>query len=199
MKYWMIVLALAASSCGNLEGRKTTYSGTRECVDDKCTSMFDVEVKKADRLMNQRQLVPNLRKCLGLSAGQLHDDTKAAYMTSVPSLSKDGDMKELSSAMVMAVTKVASELCMDLIRAERNTSNRNYFMGYTLSGTGDSAQSFDATATLRKFGTACWGREVTTSERQFLTQKITVDFGKTTEGALLLCTTILSSAETIRY
>lgn len=199
MRLWILFFALFLSACGNLESRKTTYSGTKECVDDNCTSMFDVSVRKADRVINQRQLLPNIRKCLGLTANQVSNTTINAHAAAVPSLSKDGEVKEVSSAMLMAITKVSSEACMDLINLEKNNSQRSYFMGYNLGGTGDAAQSLNTERTLKKFAASCWGREITTSERQLLQEKISSNFQTATQGALLLCTTILSSTDAIRY
>lgn len=199
MKYLVLALLLVLVGCGNMENRKTNYSGTTECVDDNCTSVFDVNIRKADRVINQRQIIPNYRKCLSLSTSQVSSDTVNAHSEVTTSLSKDGEVKEISSAMMISITKVASQICTDLINYEKTSLNRNYFMGYTLGGTGDSAQTFSLDKMLSKFANNCWGRDVTTTERQFFDEKINNDFGKNAKGALMLCTTILSSADAIRY
>ncbi len=199
MKYCLAPLLLfVISGCGNMENRKTSYSGTTECVDAGCTAVFDVEIKKADRIVNQRQIVPAFRKCLGLTPGQVSTTSTNAFDAVAASLSKEGETKEISSAMLMAVTKLASEMCTDLINVEKDSSNRNYFMGYTLSGGGDGMQSYNLDKMLSKFSNNCWGRAVTTTERQFF-EDVIAGFGKSTPGALKLCTTILSSADTLRY
>lgn len=199
----VLVIALFSTllfACGNMEQRQTSSGYTKECVDDACTSMFDVTMKKADRVISQRQVVPNFKKCLGLSNAQVSATTVAAYNGATSSLSLEGNPQDLNSAMLLAVTKVASEMCNDLINVEKTVATRNYFSGFTLSGSGDGSQPFDQNKTLNKFSNACWGRDVTAEERQLFETKFTAGtITKDAKGALLLCTTMLSSAEALRY
>lgn len=207
LQYFILLFAILSTACGNqAAGRKISSLGSVDCVDSSCDGSgggptdggtFAIRTQKVEGVISQRQLLPNFQKCLNLQASQISATSKAAYKESIPSLSLEGQAKDVSAPMLMAITKVASEMCLDLINVEKNSTNRKYFPGFTLGGSTANTQSFSLSSTLNTLGNACWGRNLTSAEASIISTELGTR--KDLAGALFACTAILSSAQAIRY
>ena len=191
------VTLLAACGKGPV-ARETSRSGSIECVDSDCRSgdTFTVKPQKVEGIVNQRQLLPHFQKCLNLTNSQVSATTKTTYKEAIGSLSLDGNAADLSAPMLMSITKVASEMCRDLINAETSSNSRTYFPGFTL-GSFSNTQAFDLAKTLNTLAIACWGRELSSKEKTIITDEIKTS--KNQNAALFACTAVLSSAQALRF
>jgi hypothetical protein len=204
MKYTQLLIAFSflffAAGCGKAPSSRSLSS--LECVDNNCGSggsSFAVHVQKTEGVISQRQLLPNYEKCLNIPSSSISATTKAMFAQSQASLSQDGIVGDINAPMLMAIAKVASEICLDLVNIEKNSGSRKYFPGFTLSGNAsvDNSQTFNMTTTLNSFGNNCWGRSLNSAELNLLLSKI--GSGKDQSAAIFACTAILSSAEAIRF
>jgi len=193
----LLLLSLTIAGCG--KAAVSAKNADESSLD--YGSGYVASARKTEGIINQRQLLPGFQACLGLPDSAVGAATKAAYKTAVTSLSADGAVKDLNPPLLMAIAQVASELCLNLIdTVEKPSSSRKFFGGFALTSpasAADKAQALDINKSLNALTNACWGRDITASE----IAKITAQSGTTGDRptALFFCTTVLSSAEGIRY
>lgn len=204
----ILVLAfLFSAACGKTGAARKTAS--EDCAAGSCggdtnggsDNGFAVKVQKTEGIISQRQLLPNFQACLGIPDSGVSPTTKAAFKEAIPSLSLDGMTKDVNAPLLLAVAKVTSELCLDLVtNVERNSTSRKFFPGFTLSSTAsiNASQAFDMKKTLTALSNACWGRAITETEMGFITAQMTAG-AKDAPAAVFACTVVLSSAEAIRF
>jgi hypothetical protein len=189
-------LPLLLTNCGQpsaLVGKNVSPSVTpTDCSNDSC---FTAKAVKVEGVISQRQLLPNYLKCLNLSAASA--TTVAAVNESIPSLSQEGAVADISAPLLMAVTKVAGEVCNDLINKEKtNLTARTFFPGYKLGTT--NSQTYSFSTTLKSFATACWGRAATDEEVAVIVSSYATPTQDTVE-ALYACTAMLSASQAIKF
>jgi hypothetical protein len=109
------------------------------------------------------------------------------------SLSEYGSLTDISGAMMMAVAAVAAETCRDLINKEAPlaAANRGIFRDVNLTGAGLS--SAEITSAAQMLALSCWQRPATTAEQTDLISTIGALGASSNNGALGLCTAMLSS------
>jgi hypothetical protein len=113
------------------------------------------------------------------------------------SLSEYGSLTDISGAMMMAVAAVAAETCRDLIDKETPIANvnRGIFRDVNLGGAGLS--SAEITSAAQMLALSCWQRPVTAAEQTELLNTIGALNASSNNGALGLCTAMLSSLAAI--
>lgn len=184
--------------CGQNGAKSSFNSSSIECTDDNCLDgqTFPVKVQKVEGIVSQRQLLPNFQKCLDLPS--VSATSRAAFNDSLSNLSQEGKVADLSAPLMMAVTKVTSELCTDRINLEKTQSTRKFFSGYNLGGTVTNSEPFIFEKTINTLAVSCLGRALTDAETKIIKDEIT-ETRKDSAAALFVCTAILSSVQAIRY
>jgi len=195
----VVTLAFALTACGGPGSSSKNFSRTPSsgCTGAGCEEVTPARKQKVEAVISQRQVLPNFQKCLGLQNNQVSANTKTAYRESISSLSLDGMAEDVSAPMFMGITKVVSELCMDVINVEKNSVNRRFFQGFTLGGSTANSQTFNMPSTLSTLANACWGRNITNEEVNIVLTQL--GSGKDLPAALFACTALLSSTAAIRY
>jgi hypothetical protein len=193
---FLISFSIALTNCGQPSALLPSVSSSSsvDCSNDGC---FSAAAKRVQGVITQRQVLPNYMKCLNLPIANVSEATKTTMNESVASLSLEGDVKDISAPLLMAITKVAGEICNDLIKYEKpNLTNRKFFPGYKL-GTSNS-QTYSFSNTLKTFASACWGRAATDDEVAGVIASYKTATQDTSE-AIYACTVMLSSSQAIKF
>lgn len=203
MKHLLIaIVATVTFSCGGAPQSATSSSGggeppVVECIDNNC---FQAKPQKVESIMNHRQIIPSMQKCLALTSAQVSTAARAAFKEALPSFSLNGDAKDVSAPLMMSLLTVASEMCLSRIEVERTqNTGRLYFPGINLqtSGSNNNVQALNLNKTVQDLAKSCWGREITSAELNLITKNITGTSNRAT--ALYACTAVLSSTQAIRF
>jgi hypothetical protein len=142
------------------------------------------------------QLLDSYVSCTGIGAPSA--TTLAEWQKRNQSLSEYGSLTDISGAMMMGVAAVATEVCRDLIDKEmliQPINLRGIFTQVNLQGGGlSSAEIISASNNL---ALSCWQRAPTSEEATEISNAI-IPLGANSEnGALALCSAMLSSLAAI--
>ncbi|NQZ19381.1 MAG: hypothetical protein HRT44_09020 [Bdellovibrionales bacterium] len=199
MKRVLLLLPfLFLSSCGYF----ASIDNSNSISEGSSLAPQEVNSSKVVSVISQNQILPNFKNCLGLERDQISNATRQAHRESIESLAPEGNVNEVSAPMLMAVTKITSELCNDLITAEAASDQSRFFPNFNLNDNESTGSGSIETAT-RNLASACWAREATTEEINLITTSIegisTLNGNSNKDTALYICTAVLSSSQAIRF
>lgn len=162
--------------------------------------IFSVKPQKVLGISSHRQVLPSYMSCLGLQDQQIASQTRSASRELASTLSVDGSATSINAPMMMAIAKIAGEVCRDLIAAEKAKTQRKFFPGFDFEAPANS-QTYDLESTIQTFANACWSRGATEEESMEI-NKALKDVGlfdkKNGHAALFICTTMIASGEAVR-
>lgn len=186
-----ICLVLGFAGCTNL----TSNESENESAQSSLGKTF------LPGLIRQSQVLPALSKCLGLSVSELSTETKQRYKSLKDNLSEEGNINDLSGPLLMAVTQIAGDVCDDLIRKESQVITKKFLVGFDLSSDVVTG-TVNLLNTIEQITKSCWGRRASDSEKAlivntFANTELRNNRGK--QGALFLCTALMSSPDVILY
>lgn len=192
-----LIFILSLSACGGFSAHK---SGS--ATEGSTLEAHQVPSTKVVAVVSQNQILPNFQSCLGLSREQISEPTRLAHKESIESLSPEGEVDKVSAPMLMAVTKITSEICSDLIKVENDqSSNRKYFQNFNLANSDEGSGSVDSS--INNLAASCWGRIPTPEELNIINSSIlqvdTLANKTNKDAALFICTAVLSSSQAIRF
>lgn len=193
---------LFGQGCGEsmkaVNGNVGSLGGT--CDGSAATNIVDknVVVTPGTRTVSisyGQQLLDSLVACTGL--GSPSQRTLDEWTTRNQSLSEYGLLTDVSGAMMMAVAAVSAEVCKDLIEKEKPLmiSNRSIFRTVAFTGNGLSQTEITDSADL--LALSCWQRPVTDEEKNAMINAMSQLNTNSENGALSLCTAMLSSLAAI--
>lgn len=159
---------------------------------------YKASTNKVEAVTSQRQFFPSIKKCLGLADSEVSSASQTAFTQASPSLPPTGNVQDLSAPMMMSVLKVAGELCNDLIKKEKNLSQKTFFTDFNLSGSTPNS-SPNLSSTVQVFANRCWGRAATTDEVSIITKSMaTLNLTNSSAAALYLCSAAIGSIQPLR-
>lgn len=128
-------------------------------------------------------------------------DTEAVMERNKSAFPLNGEISEITSGMWMALTALASSVCMDLYDKEKSLSdsNRIFYRGVNFSGGGFSVERRESI--IQRLTLAFWGRSASSDEQQELLNAMSeaglsgssLDESATRDVLLILCTGTLSA------
>ena len=152
-------------------------------------------------LVRQSQILPAFTKCLGLKMDEVSQGTRDIYFSLKGNLSEDGNIKGLSAPLLMAVTQLAGDVCGDLIKKEMTAEAPHFFTGFDLSSPDNQGET-PLTESIDKITRSCWGRGASDLEKNVIIESYKQSLlanNRGTRGALLLCTSLMSSPDVVFY
>lgn len=204
----LILVGAGVVSCGAaLQAERSSNGGGGtgiECVDNNC---FQAKPQRVESIMNHRQILPSLTKCLAINTASMDTATttaynaaKKTYTDSIPTFSLDGSVKDVSAPLMMSLMTLAGEMCNVRIEVERTqATGRLFFPGFNLqtSGANNNGEMINHDKTIQALTRSCWGRDATSAEVNLIKQKISSNSSR--GAALYACTAVLSSIQAIRF
>ncbi|MCB0349853.1 MAG: hypothetical protein KDD38_01640 [Bdellovibrionales bacterium] len=141
------------------------------------------------------QLLDSYVSCTGIGSPSLR--TYNEWQTRNQSLSEYGNLADVSGAMMMGVTAVATEACRDLIDKEMPLAlnERGIFRSVNLQGTG--LNQAEMTESINLLALSCWQRPATDEEKNLIVSTVSALGANSENGALGLCTAMLASLSAI--
>jgi hypothetical protein len=186
---FVVSLQLLFSNCGEMKSSKK-ISG----------NIFSLKAEKSVSVASKSQILISYARCLNLADDQIRPETIATYKESLSAFSLSGKADTITAPMMMSIVSVVGEICLDLINAEKNKSDRFVLRGFNLGGT-TNAQEYNLHYSIQSLATSCWSRSALEEEVNIIIKSLT-DAGlngkKNAAEALFLCTSVLSSSEAIR-
>jgi hypothetical protein len=147
-------------------------------------------------MVYSKQVLDHMVSCSGV--GIPSDATMATWATKKGAVSIDGSILTITAPMLMAVTTIAGDVCRDLINQEKTAPR--IFNGVNWSGTALPADGV-LNDSIRGLALSCWPRMEEDAERQIIMDAVKSEFGSgsinMSEAYLFLCTSMLSSLETL--
>lgn len=204
MNFIKILLMLGClnlvAGCGDLKGYRYGQDSLGSSGEENLEPQ-EVPSIKVVAVVSQNQILPNFQNCLKIPREKIRPATRAANKEVAESFAQEGEVEKISAPMLMAVTRVVSEICLDLITHENTSTARTYFEGFDLNGTTQGTGDMDGT--LRKLASSCWGREITETEKNIVKERMSSNTAlnnKTNrDTALFSCTSLLSSSQAIKF
>jgi hypothetical protein len=177
-----------AASTGSNLGNNQCVSQSGEIIDKNFEVLPNTQTVS---ISYGQQLLDSFVSCTGVVTPSQR--TVDEWTRRNQSLSEYGSLTDISGAMMMAVAAVAAETCQDLINKETplSSATRGIFRDVNLSGTGLSTA--EITSAAQMLALSCWQRPATAAEQTDLVNTIGALSASSTNGALGLCTAMLSS------
>lgn len=146
-----------------------------------------------------KQVLDQFTHCAGVEFPS--DDTIRMYDAKKGAISEFGNADTITSPMFMAIMSIAGEVCSDLIQQEIKAGARaRIFKGWNLAG-GTLPSTSDVNESITRLANSCWSRTETSDERmnfQDVAFSVTAgEVGAAKKSALILCTGMLSSLDSI--
>lgn len=203
----LFMMSALLAGCGAALQAQNSGSGggtSIECNDNNC---FQAKPQKVESIMNHRQILPSMTKCMNLNTASMNSSTlsaynvaKAAFTESLPSFSLNGAAKDVSAPLMMSLMTVASEICTTRIEVEKSqNTGRQFFAGFNLntSGANNNTETISIDNTIQAMSRSCWGRDATAKEITAIKNGITGQSSRL--AALYACTAVLGSTQAIRF
>lgn len=146
-----------------------------------------------------KQVLDQFTHCAGVEFPS--DDTLRMYDSKKGAISEFGNADTITSPMFMAIISIAGEVCSDLIQQEINAgSNARIFKGWNLAGA-TLPTSSAVNESITRLANSCWQRNETSDERMNYQDLVfsvqNGEAGAVKKSALMLCTGVLSSLDSI--
>lgn len=142
------------------------------------------------------QILDHLTSCVGVSRPS--EDTIKVYDQKKGAISVYGTATTITAPMMMSVISISAEVCKDLIKQEK--IKPKIFPGFNFSANSLPANS-DIQNAITRLSLSCWQRRENSTEKQILTtvlENISNSESQATEkSALMLCTSVLSSLDSV--
>lgn len=187
----------ASSGVGSSGGSSADNTGTAQS-DTESTDIPIINGAKTVSIAYSKQIVDQLSSCVGLA--QPSDATLAMYEQKKGAVSTYGYANTVTSPMMMAVTSIAGEICNDLINQEVKTGAR-IFSGFDMSSNNLPNASLISDS-ISRMALSCWQRRETSVERELVlnmvqSSVVTTEASAARKSALLVCTSMLSSLDSL--
>lgn len=185
-----IVTAVVGNACQGFEQNLSSLGTTSSTIQNEslCQSPADfiaIEGAKTTSLVKADDLLESLVSCVayvypddpvnpddGFNQSKISQSTRDVFNQRYSSLSKEGYVGDVNSAMMMGVSAIAVEFCNDVVNFEASLPllNRVFFNSVDLSAQAMStAQISNA---LRTVALSCWGRDATQNEINIVTEEL---------------------------
>lgn len=177
-----------SSIAGGTNGTSSTGGST--------TPTFVAGVKTVS-VLYQKQMLDQLTACAGVESPS--DATLLMYESKKGAISTYGTASSITAPMMMAVTNIAGEICNDLVNQEKNPAKTRVFVNWTLGGT-NPPQGATLSDAVSRLSMACWQKLPSMAETNAIVDLISTvpsGAGATDKSALLLCTAVLSSLNSL--
>lgn len=181
---------VGGSSGGSSSGTSGTLSGD--------LSSDIIPGAKTVSLVYSNQVLEQLSTCSGVQS--VSDATVRMFEAKKGAISTYGTADTVNSAMMMAVISIAGEVCNDLINQEISAGGRIF------SDVNLAANALPTDAALKgavsRLALSCWNRRETSQEQQVILDMVyktigSADAGAARKSALMVCTSMLSSLDSL--
>jgi hypothetical protein len=157
---------------------------------------------KTASVVYANQIIDHYVSCMG--TGKASDRTLAMYEDKKGSISEFGGANTITAPMLMAVTSIAGEICVDLLNQESTVAldQRRILTNIDLAAK-DLPNTGLMSDSIRRMARSCWNRNETDEERQILLDELLIAFPSGTtnlssrHAMLFLCTSVLSSLDAL--
>lgn len=200
----ILVLSLATfigigQGCG--EGLQSTGGlASGLCNGSESVSIVDkdYDVQPGERTVSiayGRQLLDSFVSCTGV--GTPSQRTLDEFDNRNQSLSEYGLLTDVSAAQMMATAAVAAEVCQDLIERERGLASADRFIFNEVDLDGTGLNQVEMVSAVELMALSCWQRNSSDAEELDIVNAINLMNTNSQNGALGLCTSMLSSLSAI--
>lgn len=153
---------------------------------------------KTVSLAYSKSFLDQVSSCVGLKAPS--DNTVRVYKAKSPSLSTYGLAGSLTAPQLMSTVNIVGEVCNDLIQQEKSAVTPHMFVNWNLKSSAASkslpAQQ-DINDAISRLALSCWQKSPSNEELLEL-QSLALQDAPTREiSALMLCTAVLASFQTL--
>lgn len=151
-------------------------------------------------IVRSNRTLDNLVSCLG--TGVPSGDAKSTWEEQKSALSNEGDANSVTATMLVAIEKIAAEVCNDLIQQERGmaANQRRVFNSIDFSAGQNSVGNNQIADVSRRIARSCWGRNETPEELAMIQQNTNAAYqnannntGETINKLIFICTATAGS------
>jgi hypothetical protein len=177
----------ASTATGGTSAPSSTPTGT---------SSFIAGVKSVS-VVYQKQVLDQLTACAGVESPS--DATLLMYESKKGAISTYGTASSITAPMMMAVTNIAGEICNDLVRQEKDPAKTRVFVNFALGGT-NPPQGATLSDAVARMSMSCWQKLPSMAETNAIVDLISTvpaGAGAADKSAILLCTAVLSSLNSL--
>jgi hypothetical protein len=170
-------------------------------VGAQCKSVSDYDVipgAKTASVVGSTQILKQLTSCVGLVKPS--DNTTRVYNDKKGSVSTYGGPTSITAPMMMSIVSISGEVCSDLIDQEIASGGR-IFVGIDLTSS-QLPSNASLSTTINNLALSCWRGNEEPEEKAVLLEMINSSVGASEAGAsrkaaLMICTAMLSSLNTL--
>lgn len=193
----------------NLSSLNATTSAANELLCESAADFVTIEGAKTVSMVKADDFLDNILSCVayvypsdptnGFNESKISQLTKDTFSQRYSSLSKEGYVGDVNSAMMMGAAAVAVEFCNDLVNFEStlNSTSRVFFNSVDFNSM--AMNSSQVTNALRTFALSCWGRDATQNEINIVTEELGY-MGSINNKmrAISICSSALASLDSLK-
>ena len=204
---WVILITVTLCACQPIHQGASYNQNLGVRPGDSAPSgngdILVLEKTRTASVIRSERYLATLVSCLGTNKATQR--AKQAWQENKGSLSEDGSANSITAPMLSAMSKISSEVCLDLISQERGiaSDNRRIFPQIDFSRGPKDIHVGQVRDSIRRLARSCWGRNETPEELLKLeTASMTAfsnggfDSQKTIDQMVYLCSAMTSSFST---